>query len=344
MPGSSRESQVDLSVTPYYHCIGRCVRRAFLCGEDDYSGKNYDHRKGWFLERMKVLAEVFAIDVCAFAVMSNHFHTVLRVALERGMKLSDEAVLRRCGRLFPFVVAGVRALEGKAQKEQIAILRARLTDISWFMRCLNEHVARRANKEDKCTGRFWEGRFKSQALLDEGAVLACMSYVDLNPVRAGIASSLEGSDYTAIQQRLREVAAKSASAKPAARGMPTKRAANAAKKSIPLAPFRGQRSSTREPLPMSFDDYRELLEWTGRACRRSKSGKPIGGKLKGRQPAVLAKLRIDANAWMQTMVTAGLSTGHTFGTASAMDAEAERRGKRWLKGKRAATQLFGKAA
>ena len=95
---------------------------------------------------------------------------------------------------------------------------------------------------------------------------------------------------------------------------------------------------------MSFDDYRELLEWTGRACRRSKSGKPIGGKLKGRQPAVLAKLRIDANAWMQTMVTAGLSTGHTFGTASAMDAEAERRGKRWLKGKRAATQLFGKAA
>ena len=356
MPGSSRESQVDLSVTPYYHCIGRCVRRAFLCGEDEYSGKNYDHRKGWFLERMKVLAEVFAIDICAFAVMSNHFHAVLRVALERARKLSDEAVLRRYGRLFPFVVAGIRELPDKAQVAQLAILRERLTDISWFMRCLNEHVARRANKEDKCTGRFWEGRFKSQALLDEGAVLACMSYVDLNPVRAGMASTLTGSDFTSIQQRLREFAAKGRSTansgsanrlsgKPAkaAKTANTTKATRSAAPTILLAPFRGERSGAREPLPISFDDYHELLKWTGRAVRRTSSGIIAHGRLAD-EPVLLAKLRIKPAAWLQTMKTAGLATGHSLGSPDAMDAHAERSGKRWLKGKAAAKRLFVHAA
>ena len=70
------------------------------------------------------------------------------------------------------------------------------------MQYLNQDIARRANREDQCTGRFWEGRFKSQRLIDEGAVIACMAYVELNPVRAGIAVRPELSEFTSIYDRI----------------------------------------------------------------------------------------------------------------------------------------------
>ena len=72
-----RSQIVSLADTPYYHCVSRCVRRAFLCGEDAYSGKNFDHRKPWLVDRLLLLGEVFAIDIAAYAVMSNHYHVVL---------------------------------------------------------------------------------------------------------------------------------------------------------------------------------------------------------------------------------------------------------------------------
>ena len=347
MASYSRQSQVDLSVTPFYHCISRCVRRAFLCGKDGFSGQNFDHRKGWLLERLRVASEVFAIDVCAYAVMSNHFHVVLRVDENRAAELSDVAVLRRTAKLFPFVAQSVRALPAAAQKTQLAVLRSRLTDISWFMRVINEHVARRANKEDRCTGRFWEGRFKSQALLDEAALYTCMSYVDLNPVRAGIADTLEGSEYTSIQQRLREqpmgTRNNNARSSHSHRVSGTQTASNP----IVIAPLRaGGRRSSRPSLDMRLDDYRELLLWTGRTAGSKPGGRlrePYHHSKNDHLPALLTRFSINPAAWLCTMTTQGFATGATFGTEQSMNEAAKRQGKRWLKGKRAAQNLFNRS-
>ncbi|WP_424945099.1 transposase, partial [Candidatus Thiosymbion oneisti] len=207
-----RSVLVSLEDTPWYHCVCRCVRRAFLCGEDPFSGRNFDHRRGWIVERIQQLAALFAIDVAAYAVMSNHYHIVVRIDRGRALDWSMEEVLRRWTALFTGPLLVTRYLSesrrsmSQAEVAQVealaAVYRERLHDLSWFMRTLNEHIARRANAEDGVKGRFWEGRFKSQALLDEKALLAAMAYVDLNPVRAGLAETPETSDYTSIQERV----------------------------------------------------------------------------------------------------------------------------------------------
>jgi len=212
----ARYRLVDTQTTPYYHCISRCVRRAFLCGYDRLSRKNFDHRKQWMLDRVKVLSSVFAIDVCAYAIMSNHFHLVLHVDTERAQAWSLDEVIDRWLKLTtgPVVAHRYKAgislttVEQEALASWVEIWRSRLVDLSWYMSCLNQTIARMANKEDKCTGRFWEGRFRSQALLDEAALVACMTYVDLNPIRAKLCKTLEQSKFTSIQERLKAFARK----------------------------------------------------------------------------------------------------------------------------------------
>ncbi|AJD48974.1 hypothetical protein S7S_12810 [Isoalcanivorax pacificus W11-5] len=153
-----RNQQVSLASTPYYHCIGRCVRRAFLCGEDPLSGRSFEHRRSWVIERLALLSEVFAIDLCAYAVMSNHYHLVVRIRADQANGWDDREVASRWMKIFtgpPIVhnwLAGQSpddATAARAQQE-VAKWRERLCDLSWFMRCLNEHIAKRANEEDSC--------------------------------------------------------------------------------------------------------------------------------------------------------------------------------------------------
>lgn len=208
----ARYKQISVSATPYYHCISRCVRRAYLCGVDKITGVDYEHRRIWVENRLLQLPKIFAIEVCAFAVMHNHTHSLLHINTGAAESWTTHEVLSRWHQLFKgtvltrkYVKGGAHSLTSIEMETVLAtseIYRSRLTSISWFMRVLNEGIARKANSEDNCTGRFWEGRFKSQALLDESAVLACMVYIDLNPLRAGVSKSLNESRYTSIFHKL----------------------------------------------------------------------------------------------------------------------------------------------
>jgi REP element-mobilizing transposase RayT len=178
-----------------------------LCGDDPYTGKSFEHRRQWVLDRLRQLSEIFAIDICAYAILSNHYHVVVHVDSEKAKAWSEREVIFQWTQLYAGHLLADRYMAGDAMSgveraalsELIEEWRLRLYDISWLMRCLNEFLAHKANEEDGCKGRFFEGRFKSQALLDEGALLTCMSYVDLNPIRAGLAETPEDSDFSSIQ-------------------------------------------------------------------------------------------------------------------------------------------------
>jgi len=155
----------------------------FICGDDKYSGNNYDHRRDWIRDKIMAQIDAFAIDCCAYAVMSNHYHVVLCIDEERAKSWDNREVLRRWKKLYSlsylcdkyFRYEQLSKAELDAVFVEIEVYRERLMSLSWFMRSINESTARRANAEDNCKGRFWEGRFKSQALLDEKALLTCMA-------------------------------------------------------------------------------------------------------------------------------------------------------------------------
>ncbi|MEM9067709.1 MAG: hypothetical protein AAGE52_04360 [Myxococcota bacterium] len=316
-----RSERLDVDSTPYYHLTSRCVRRAFLCGNDPATGKDLNYRREWVEERLFALTSIFAVDLHAYAVMSNHFHIVVRVDKERAERWSDQEVVRRYGKLFRFKPQELETRSARDKKARIAVWRERLWSLSWLMRCLNETIARRANAEEDCTGHFWEGRFRCQPLLDEGALLTCMAYVDLNPVRAGIASSLEKSEHTSIAKRIAQLdTAMKSSELPVPKG---------------LTPFAEQvpARSRRITVPMHYVDYLELVAWTGRAIRRK------GGTLKG-EPALLAELKIRKDAFLAMMKRHGLPTASVLGRLDLVDSFAEAQGKHWVHGKGASERLF----
>ena len=143
-----RYSQVSLTDTPYYHCVSRCVRRAFLCGTDQLSGQCYEHRRQWIQDKIIELSDVFALDVCAYAVMSNHYHIVLHVNQQTVDSWCMDDVINQWHLLFSGHALSQRYLNGEPLgKAELATLKEitdlwcdRLMDISWFMRVLNESI------------------------------------------------------------------------------------------------------------------------------------------------------------------------------------------------------------
>jgi len=287
-----RSELISLGDTPYYHLVSRCVRRAFLCGSD--GDRCYEHRRQWIVDRIRLLSSLFALDICSYAVMSNHYHIVVKVSSSEDW--DQASVIQRWLTLYKGPLLVRRFARGevlsKAERDTVSeivnVWRQRLGDLSWFMKCLNEPIARAANKEDQCTGHFWESRFKSQALLSEEAVLTSMVYVDLNPVRANIAPTPEDSDYTSVQERIR----------------PQFNLAEAIAEQqfnrefeLPLKPLMhfedAETDREQSGIPYTLSDYLQLVDWTGRAIRKDKRG-----HISNALPLILVRLNIPVNVWL----------------------------------------------
>lgn len=309
----ARSSQIDLSISPYYHCMTRCVRRSYLCGQDEETGRDYSHRKPWIVSRIKLLASVFAIHVCAYAIMSNHYHLVLFVNDAQAHSWQSDEVIARWSQVFPQDAKTIKYLSAKEAEHKISLWRLRLTDISWFMRCLNESIARYSNKEEDKKGRFWEGRFRSQALLDEGALLSAMVYVDLNPIRARVAETPEASDFTSIQDRLKmlfkELKDKSIT-------QSIEEVCDKAKQPNHLMPFLTGQNTIKHCFPtidFSLHNYIQLVDTTGRVIREGKRG-VIPEKIS----PILNRLQLNERTWLSMVKNLQTSFSYAIGHVTVL--------------------------
>jgi REP element-mobilizing transposase RayT len=346
----------------------RCVRRAFLCGDDYETGENFDHRKQWLVSRLRFLSYVYAIDICAYAVMSNHYHVILHVDKTCAESWSLDEVVERWLQLYKgdkliqkWIAFRSEMSKAELQKaeEIIEQWRERLTSISWFMRGVNETIARMANEEDNCKGRFWEGRFKSQSLLDEQALLTCMAYVDLNPVRAGIANDLIDSDFTSIQQRIfdfvntKNTENKNSKSKQISNNQEEKADLKLTKcnqkrikakinkqkntekslelESLPksqLSPLHGSlHADIADAIPINFTDYLDLVETTGRYIRDDKRG-----FISGNSQKIIHVLGLNPESWIAHVKNFTSLYSSNVGSKDALKAKSKKDNKRWYKG------------
>ncbi|MEY3226749.1 MAG: hypothetical protein RLZZ536_1368 [Planctomycetota bacterium] len=340
------------------HVMNRTVRRCFLLGNDPVSGRNYDHRKVWIDEQLVHQARHFGIDLLCQAIMSNHLHLVLRSRPDVVQEWSDEEVARRWLMLCPERRDEDRRPMEPTEfeinrivnnKEKLASLRSRLSDISWWMRLLCQHIAQRANREDGEVGKFWQARYRAVRLLDEIAILSCAAYVDLNPIRAAMAQTISKSDFTSAQKRSRGLALQSQKDIQPEPALPDglsgttpaavrkcQVAAVDLRSAQHLAPVElnerngqpgpdgnrdGVRCSNKGFLPMSTAQYLSLLEWTTRqqrvteACRKPKQIRRL-----------FKRLGISAKVWSELVRNFGRLFSIVAGKPAVVDSHRSRSG------------------
>jgi hypothetical protein len=338
---TARRKLLDATRPTWVHCTSRCVRRAFLAGDA------FEHRKLWIEERLQYLARCFAVDIAGYAVMSNHMHVIVRLDRAIPMTWSDVEVARRWLSVYPrkYLSDGTPVLPSEPEIAAIATdpvlvgkWRTRLADLGWFMKAFKEPLARRANREDECTGAFWEGRFHSVPLLDQAALIACMAYIDLNPIRAKVADRPERSHFTSGFRRIRarnrhRAADKIRTREPAkAKALLTKvgLVANAkhAEDGLWLTPLaRCQVGEVLANKTFTVDDYLTLLDATGRLLKAGKRG-AIPPEL----APILARLDLSVDAWLATMLGWRMfAFTSALGHAATRATEATKRGLMWIR-------------
>ncbi len=381
----TRDEQFVANEVCIVHAVQRCVRRAFLAGVDQISGVDFSFRREWIRRRMESLASVFSVDILTYAVLSNHIHLILRNRPDVVAAWSDEEAAVRWLRVFPGrrldeqlaepTENAVKTLAGNVQR--MAEVRQRLSDISWFMRALSEPIARLANKQDDCTGRFWEGRFKAQRIVDEAGLLACAMYVDLNPIRAAMAQSPDEAVHTSAYDRIKaeggeqipsaafdlvtlstEEAGKhqrETTVEEKKKQRQSKRRSPTGKRilrdswlaPITLAPNSlaadpqvhqsGVRASDKGFLNLPWRDYLALLRWTSQQ-RLKEAMTEVPAKLQG----ALSALGIEASMWRDLVWNFKRYFGQAScaGSPESMAADAARTGKRFHRGQRQAAECF----
>ncbi len=366
MPGRPRKDVIREDVVGVYHAWSRCVRRARLCGYDPVTGKDYSHRKQWIYGRLQELAQIFAVDACVYAILSNHYHLIVRNRVDLAAQWSDEEVVRRWWQLYPerrdehgapAEPAEVEIRSLLVDQERVAELRKRLSSISWFMKSLNEWISVRANREDHESGHFFEERFRCRSLLDEGAILACAIYIDLNEIRAQLAETPEESTNTSAYRRIlaritrREREAKLGSSHSGIDyqeddpdywlcplderdrspllgppGVESVAASLACDRTVGNAAT-VHKSWRHGFLSTSVEEYLEFLDWNARQVIPGKRG-----AMDAQLPPILARLGMEPSFWIKMIENFDRWFHGAAGSPTRMMEQATRTGRRWLHG------------
>ncbi|BCE03785.1 hypothetical protein [Marinicellulosiphila megalodicopiae] len=302
----ARKRLVNYAATTKYLITCRCVRRAFLCGKDEYTNQDFEHRREWVEAILLKLPTIFAIDIAYYAIMNNHYHLVISVNVEQCESWSKVEVIKRWHQLYNGTMISKAFINGDELNPQEIILldetvekwRKRLINIGWFMKNINEPISRLSNIEDECTGKFWEGRYKSKAILDDEGLLSAMVYVDLNPVRAQTENTPEESKYTSIKKR--SASFKKSNQSDLVQDQPCEL--------LPLS------KHCKTHIPISPRAYLELVDWTGKQLTEGKKGK-ISTDL----PDILTRLDLSETLFLNAAKNINNSFANLIGKASSID-------------------------